>query len=484
MPDPFARYGTSGKLFIYFATVVMALVGTVVTVRLGAEKGILVGGGLLALVVVYATVINFRFGFYAATTISFFIFFVGRFLGDSVPVGSLIDILIFANFFGLIFRKVMDREPFFKDTRHLITSLYLLYTLFIVAELFNPSMHSMEGWLLVFRKYIQFLMVYFIALHIFTTPEATYKYFRYWAILSLIAGGYGCIQEWFGFLPFEEDWIKAVPGREKLYILVGGVSRRFSTFSDPAAFGIIMGATFPMVLVFFIYGKNWASRIAYFFILLFVILGVAYSGTRTAYLIIIAAILVFVLMTITNKRTLVFACLFVLGFMALLFGPFYGNPTINRIRSSFEFSEDASLQVRDINRAFIQPYIYRHPIGGGLATSGLQGKEFNPNHYLAGFPPDSGFVKTAVETGWVGLFLQCLIYFFILQSGAHAYFRSRNENNKHIILAMMVCAFAFIIGQYGQVAIGQFPGVFLFYGCLGAIAKAGYWENKIENIST
>lgn len=480
MPDPFIRYGKSGRIFIYFATIIMALVGTVITVRLGADKGILVGGGLLGIVILYTTVINFQFGFYASTTISFFIFFIGRFLGDSVPVGSLIDILIFANFFGLIFKKVMDKESFFKENQHVITTLYLLYTLFIIAELFNPSMHSMEGWLLVFRKYIQFLMVYFIAMNIFTTPKATYNYFKYWAVLSLIAGAYGCVQEWFGFLPFEEAWIRSAPGREKLYILVTGVSRRFSTFSDPAAFGIIMGATFPLLLIFFIYGKNWATRLSYFIVMVFVLLGVAYSGTRTAYFIIIASVCVFILMTITNKRTLVFTCLFLLGFMALMFGPFYGNPTINRIRSTFEFSEDASLQVRDINRAHIQPYIYRHPIGGGLATSGLQGIEFNPNHYLAGFPPDSGFVKTAIETGWIGLFLQCLIYFFVLQSGAHAYFRSGNEQNKHLILALMVCAFAFIIGQYGQVAIGQFPGVFLFYGCLAGIAKAKYWEYSSE----
>ena len=50
----------------------------------------------------------------------------------------------------------------------------------------------------------------------------------------------------------------------------------------------------------------------------------------------------------------------------VLFAPIYGNGTINRLRSTFQISTDASLQVRDVNRHFIQPYSYSHPIGGGI----------------------------------------------------------------------------------------------------------------------
>jgi putative inorganic carbon (hco3(-)) transporter len=71
----------------------------------------------------------------------------------------------------------------------------------------------------------------------------------------------------------------------------------------------------------------------------------------------------------------------------VVFTPFFKGKTVERLRSAFELKENASLNVRDVNRKLIQPYIYAHPIGGGLATSGKPGEAYNPDHRLAGFPP-------------------------------------------------------------------------------------------------
>ncbi|MBE2230856.1 MAG: O-antigen ligase family protein [Chitinophagaceae bacterium] len=293
---------------------------------------------------------------------------------------------------------------------------------------------------------------------------------------------YGCIQEWFGFFAFELDWVWSVPGRAGLYFLDNGMMRKFSILSDPAAFGIIMASTSVVMLVMMLHLKKWKWKTGYALTAFFVILGVAYSGTRTAYFVIAAGVALYFLMNISNKRTLVFASACLLGFAFILYGPIYGNPTINRIRSTFQFSEDASLKVRDENRKFIQPYIYSNPIGGGLATSGMAGLDYNPGHILAGFPPDSGFVKTAIETGWVGFSLQCLLYFLILQSGVRAYYRARNKFLRIVVLAALVSVFTFVIAQYGQEAIGQVPGCFLFYSCLAIIVRARQFETSNKHI--
>lgn len=466
----------SGTVLLYFVLFIGVLVASAATVMLGSEKGVMVLGGIVALGVGFVAINNFVFAYYLATFLGFFIFFVGRYMGQSMPSAVLIDMLIYVSFAGLLLHKIRKKEPFFYQSQSVITTVYILYTLFLLLQAFNPWMHSIDGWFLVFRKFLQFLMIFIIAVNVFTDYNSVVKYFNLWIALSLVSGIYACYQQMFGFFPFEEAWIMNTPGRKGLYILVTGVARRFSTFSDPGAFGLTSAGTFVFVTVLLVYADKLKTKIFLFTAAVFVLLGVAFSGTRTAYLIIIAGVGLFVLMTITNKRTLIMASTFVLGLAFIVFGPIYGNPTINRIRTIFEPNEDASLEVRDVNRAYIQPYIYSHPIGGGIATSGLQGLQFNPNHFLAGFPPDSGFVKTAVETGWVGLLFQCLVYLLSLLAGVRAFYQSNNKKVRVLILASVGCCFAFIIGQYGQVAIGQIPGCFLFYSCLALIVKSKYLQ--------
>jgi len=479
--DTYSMIFKKGSI-ILFLGICIIMSGTGV-VFLGPEKGFLILFVVLGVCVAVGSIVNYIFGFYAAMTLSFFIFFISRFFNDEYPLGSAIDILIMSSFAGLLLQKVIKKETFLFNSKHIITYAYLLYTLFLILEIFNPAMDSLEGWFFVIRKYLLFLMTYFMALNLFSTFKRVKFFFKYWLLLSFIAGVYGCYQEWFGFLPFEENWINSNPARAGLYLLVTGLSRKFSTFSDPAAYGIIMAATFVIGLILLLYTKKIKQKIFLTIACVFILLGVAYSGTRTAYFIIAAGMVVYIVMTITKRNTMIFACLFVLAFATIMFAPIYGNNTINRIRSTFEFSDEASLKVRDENRNFIQPYIYQHPMGGGLATSGVQGLTYNPNHFLAGFPPDSGFVKTAIETGWIGFFLQCMLYFIILQAGAHSFYNTYKKGLRVFCLCAVVCSFAFILGQFGQVAIGQIPGSFLFYSCLALIVKSKYLYQQIKNNS-
>ncbi len=466
------------NIFLYLALLLLVAFLSFATVVLGADKGIAVLVGVIGVSVAIIAINNFVFAFYVSTSLGFFIFFIGRFLHHAIPTGYFIDLLILLNFFGLVIHKVRTRAPFLKYANHPISTIYILYTLFLALQVFNPEMDSIAGWFLVFRKFLQFLMIYLIAINVFKDYRSVINYFWFWTGLSLIAALYGCYQQWFGFLPFELAWIYESPKRMGLYMLVTGVQRRFSTFSDPAAFGITSAATFVFVFVLLVFEKKMARKLVLMVAAVFIILGVAYSGTRTAYFIIVAGIVLYVLMTITSPKTLATACVLLLGLVFIIYGPIYGNRTINRVRSAFHFTDDASLNVRDVNRSMIQPYIYSHPFGGGVATSGVQGLEYNPNHVLAGFPPDSGFVKTAIETGWVGLFLQCLIYLIILLSGVSAYYNVGDKRVKALILAAVASCFSFIIGQYGQVAIGQFPGSFLFYSCIALIVKSKYFHSE------
>ena len=111
----------------------------------------------------------------------------------------------------------------------------------------------------------------------------------------------------------------------------------------------------------------------------------------------------------------------------------------------------------------IQPYIQTHPIGGGLGSTGVWGVRFSPDSFLAKFPPDSGFVRVAVELGWVGLILICTLMFVVLRTGINNYLQMQDPELKAYCLAMILMIFAICIGNFPQEAIVQFPLNVYFY---------------------
>jgi O-antigen ligase len=139
------------------------------------------------------------------------------------------------------------------------------------------------------------------------------------------------------------------------------------------------------------------------------------------------------------------------------------NPTIKRFQSAFNPGADASFNVRAENQKRIKPYILSHPIGGGLGSVGIWGRRFAPNSMLAKFPPDSGYVRVAVEMGWIGLLLFCTLMFVILYTGINHYFLIKNPELKTYCLAMVLAIFIYNIGNYPQQALVQYPSNILFY---------------------
>lgn len=468
--------GKSTKYIVLISSLLATVLATSIYVTYDSLLGYSLPFVLLGAFIVLYTTANYKFGFYLALFSGYFIFYFGRLAGQAFPSAFYIDILIWTSFLGLIVDSIKNRRQIFWGNGHAISYGYLVFILLMLIESLNPNSDSFEGWFFVFRKFLQLIVIFILSLNIFKNVRAIYFYLRIWMILAVFAGAYSCYQEWLGFFKFETDWVYGVPGRAGLYFLDTGILRKFSILSDPAAFGILMASTAVVIFVLMLQQKSRKYLVMSVISLLFVMLGVAYSGTRTAYFTIVAGLFLYILMSINQIKTLLFSSFCFLAFIFVLFGPIYGNPTVDRLRSAFNFKEDASMKVRDNNRKLIQPYILQQPLGGGLATSGMNGLNYNPNHILAGFPPDSGFLKTAIETGWIGFSLQCVLYFIILMSGVKAYYSSRNKILKVVLLAVTTCVFSFIISQFGQEAIGQIPGSFLFYPCLAIIVRANHLE--------
>src|SRR5690606_14492792 len=139
--------------------------------------------------------------------------------------------------------------------------------------------------------------------------------------------------------------------------------------------------------------------------------------------------------------------------LILLFGPFYGS-TMSRLRSTFKASEDPSMAVRDYKRTMFQDYVQTHPIGAGLNTVGNSGDRYSPGHPMAGqWDPDSGYLFTALETGWIGLLIIQGMFFIVLLSGINSFFSMTDPVLKTYMLVYIVPFLAMSVAHFAQDAM-------------------------------
>lgn len=448
----------------------------------GVNVGLIITGITIALLIAFLSLYKYTLGIYSITILGFIIFTLSRLIYQDVPWGTGLELLIFITTIGmLVSQKIKNNElgPFFKKPFVIVFSIYLLY---VVVSVVNPAMNSKLGWISECKRFFS-LYCFFLIIYIgLDNVKDHYKYSRLLLILCIIAALYGCFQQIFGFADFEMNYIVRSEARRKLLFMISGVKRKFSLFSDPSSFGITMAAAASILLSLIANSKLSKKTFLYSFFLIVCLMGLAFSGTRTAYLAFAAGAGFFLLLTANKIATRVLGIFLLLGFAFIMVVPIYSNPTLNRVRSAFDLDNEASLNVRDVNRKSVQPYMLSHPFGGGLGTTGGSGVKYNPGHFLAGFATDSGYLQTATELGWIGLMLLLIQYFLIFKEGLHIYFNTEKKEIKTLIAGCLVCIFTFVIAQYAQVAVGQFPDSFLFYGAAAIILKTSF--NLSQNKTT
>jgi putative inorganic carbon (hco3(-)) transporter len=463
----------------------LALGVTYIISEVGDTAGYLVIVVAVGLVLAAIAIMFPHIGFYFSVVFAFFLFDITRFLRSDMPLGLFVDLLVYLTFVGVIIRKIQRKEPFWNNCYHPIVFIYIIVFLYSVVQLFNPMGAPWSITLPLFRRFVSLIIFFYCCLQLFEDRKSIIQFLKVFFVLSLIAALYGCYQEWFGYPAYEMASIMSNPHGERLLSLGGGKYRKFSFFASPTDFGILMSATAAMVMILIVNIKmEWRKKGLLFLGMVLMVLAMSYSGTRTATMMLVLEILLFIMMTLSNRKTLIFASIFAVLFVFIVYGPIYGNTTINRIRSTFDLSDDDSYQVRDENRHSIQPFVYSHPLGGGLATSGFNSGTYVPGHPLADFPSDSGLLKHAIEYGWVGMIVLYITYIIGLQQGIRAYYRSRNRHDKILFLAAVIALFGYIVAQYAQIAIGMIPGAFLFYALLALIIRLRQIETSEPNQTT
>jgi putative inorganic carbon (hco3(-)) transporter len=422
-----------------------------------------VTGLVLIVVLAIAPIIVFlilrypKFGILFYLILAYWIMFLLNFSGN-FPLGTIMDgllVLLIVSFFSA--QKKHSNWKIFKNPMSIMVLIWIGYHL---LQFINPTAESRVAWVFTVRGIAGVMLSYFIFSYQINSLRFVKLILKIWLGLSVVAAIYALKQEYFGFFIFEQRKLDENPLLQTL-LYIDGHWRKTSIFADPVSFSYTMVVSSILSIVLIFGPTTRRQKIILCFMTVLFLDVMLFSGTRAAYVLLPAALFLFFVLNF-NKQILIFSV--ITGFvMAVLIYMPTSNPTLYRFQSAFKPSNDASYIVRKNNQKRIQPYIKSHPFGGGLGSSGASGVRFSPYSFLAQFPPDSGYVRAAVELGWLGLLLLCTFMFVILRTGINNYFRIRDPVLKNYCLAMVLIVFAIAIGNFPQEAIIQFPLSIYFY---------------------
>jgi O-antigen ligase len=344
---------------------------------------------------------------------------------------------------------------------------------------FNPISESKLAWLYTFRTMAFVNICFFVFCLNIRTQKFIKILIKWWIIWSFLNACYAIKQEYFGFFDFEQKVLDANPDMAARYFQQGHM-RKFSMLTDPVTFAYNM-VTASFLCIALMTGpiKLYKKFILGFLSILFLFV-MLFSGTRAAYLI-VPIILIFYAILTFNWKTLIFFGIasFIIGI--LVYTP-SSNTLIIRFQSAFWPKHDASYMLRESNQAKIKPFIYSHPFGGGLGSTGEWGARFSPNTDLGNFQPDSGYVRTTVELGWVGLFIFSIMVLMILITGIKYYYKIRDPELKSYSLASLLIIASWNVGNFAQQSIVQYPSNVLFFLAV-ALMIAVYRIDQQKNLA-
>ncbi len=457
----------------YFLILAVSMLIAVATAKAGIIVSALVLALIIAIPILYCLVVYPKVGMTIILTMAYLIMWILRMNVVNFPLGTLMDgmeVLLVLNLF--IQQKKKRDWTIFKGP---VTAIIIIWILYNLLEMVNPSAASVTAWAYTVRTVALVMVMYFVFLYNIRTKEFIRFILKLWLALALFGAIYATKQQYFGFFPFEEAYLHSDPNIQ-LLLFIGGVWRKFSIFSDPVVFAYTMAVTSLLCIGLMTGPLPRNKKRILFFLMCFYLSAMLYSGTRGAFVLVPAAMLLYGILKFSKKILVV--GLVAAALMTVLIVIPTSNGTLYRFQSAFKPSEDASYKVRKINQKRIQPFILSHPMGGGLGSTGVWGQKFSPGTMLANFPPDSGYVRVAVEMGWIGLLLLCTLMFIVLKTGINNYYTIKDPELRSWCFAMILIVFAFHIANFPQEALVQYPSNVYFYLVLALIGITKRLDNQ------
>ena len=364
------------------------------------------------------------------------------------------------------------QSPHFERTMNVMLLALVIWCSFCTLQLLNDTCDlgiDIEAWYTGARL-IAFQILYtFLIFSIYiSSPEVLIKYLKLWAVLSLFSVFWVWKQQNYGFTEAENLWIQT-RGRSTHILNAGTLIRYFSTFSDAANYGCNAAAATVAFILFGITSKIKWERIFFLLTGILIFWGMFASGTRTGIFCVGAGFIVYIFLSKSIKIAVPFSIVFLICTCLLVFTDIgNGNQQVRRMRSAFN-KDDASMNVRDINKAAIRKYINDAPWGIGLGM-GYNVPANNKYAKLATIPPDSEYVYIWIRTGPIGITLFVITTLIMFAGACYIVLFRLKSRSLMGIGAGFCCAFVSIqLGGYANQVLMQFPNCMIFYGGLSIV---------------
>jgi putative inorganic carbon (hco3(-)) transporter len=468
---------TYKNILVIALGLLLSLASSLLVVNSSGILGIIIIIAVGALFLAGFVIYDFTIGVYFLFILGTFMFYLDRIVTVPIPLGIVYDALVVLTFIAIFLNTKKNKE--WNGFSNSLTIIFIVITVYQLLQFFNPNAVSKTGWLVSIRNNTSFLL-YIIFFQAFITLRDFKRFTYFWLAIALLIAFYGFYQEIFGLTEFEWKWMYRVPDRIKLYFIWGRM-RKFSFLSDPSAYGLFTAFAALAFLALLFGPYKFSRKIIYGICLVIMLIAMSYSGTRTAIAMVAIGAVFLLILNINNFKAMVISVSMLFFSAIILFGPFYGG-TVNRIRSTFNVSEDASMSVRDNKRITRRSYVLSHPIGGGLFTTGANGFRYSRGHPLAQqSDPDSGYLLTALEMGWIGLIIFMIFFSMVTLIGINRYFEIKNAELKNWILVYIVPFFALSVAHFTQDAMFQKPVSLIVIAAYAMVIKVPLMENDLKS---
>ena len=419
--------------------------------------------------------------------LSFYLFFIINYgimgLSRYFPMKTgLIMLGLTMGLLFLIFLKNIFQPYDWKKSRNFLTAIWFIWFIYCFLELFNPTA-SGQAWNIAINGYALFPLLSAIIVPILFTRYSDLRYLLIlWAFLCLLAAAKGYWQRNRGFDSAELYWL-IVEGGARTHFIHSGV-RYFSFFSDAANYGTSMGLSMTIFGIIGFYVRPFLLKIFFWITAIASFYGLMISGTRSAVVIPIIGLIVYLILCRNYKYMLTGFCLLIASLLFLTQTNIGNdNSLIRRMRTTFD-RDDASMQVRKINKRKMIPLLQDKPFGIGIGLSGSRATRFGVDTPLAKLPPDSSHTATWIETGIVRLILYFTLLLIILIKASYlTLFVVKNKKLQGILIAF-IAGISGVLGAAYANDVTTYPNGILMSILFAFLFTIPYYDKELNSNDT
>lgn len=352
-----------------------------------------------------------------------------------------------------------------KKGRHVFTPVDIPMIAFILVNLFILIINStyMEVAIEGFRAVTTNLLWFFLVFSLLKNETSAKKVLTFVVASSIIIASYGIFQYVTG-VEMPAGWVDAAEQ--------GVSTRAFSFVQSPNILGAIMTLSSMISVGLFFYDKKRLNKLFYLVAFFIMLLCLVFTLSRGAWIGFAISLFIFVLFK--DKRYIL--PVLAIGMILVLFIPAVSSRVLYMISPEYIFS---SLTGGRMLRWIEGFNLFRENLltGVGLGHFGGAVAMHYPNYFPKAFYMDNYFLKTAVETGILGVTSFFILLYAMLSNIFKNFKLKKNSPEGDMLLALFSGLFGVTIHCFFE-NIFEVPGMITLFWLVAACAMVMIHKKK------